>query len=88
MKYLILVLMLCLPSVAEISGISKDRPKQFEVEFTIKYNSITLSEAAEKEKELRKLYKNANIDVKVNDVIYYDAIDTVNCGESRLRNHF
>ena len=33
--------------------------QKFEVVFTVKYNAITLAEAAEKEKEFRERYKDA-----------------------------
>ena len=33
--------------------------QKFEVVFTVKFNSITLAEAAEKEKEFRERYKEA-----------------------------
>ena len=44
------------------------KAKKFEVIFTVKYNAITLEEAAKKEMIFRELYKDACIvDVKVKE---------------------
>lgn len=45
-----------------------DPPKNFEVTFTVTYNSMNLETAAAKEKMFRDLFKDAcSIDVKVQD---------------------
>lgn len=47
----------------------KQEPKKFEVIFTVRYNEMTLGEAAEKEKEFRKLFKDAcDVDVALSEI--------------------
>jgi len=47
----------------------KTEPKKFEVVFTVKYNAISLEEAALKEKIFRELYKDAcKVDVTLGSV--------------------
>jgi len=49
-------------------GVAGDKiePKKFEVVFTVKYNAISLEDAARKEKVFRELYKDAcKVDVNL-----------------------
>lgn len=54
-------------TMALIWPLSQDK-QQFEVKFTITYNSITLSEAAMLEEKIKKEYDDAcSVDIKVNE---------------------
>lgn len=65
MKQLVLVLV----SLFVFSGVIADeKPKKFEVKFIVKYNAMTLKEAAEKEGLFRKQFKGAcTVNVKVKE---------------------
>lgn len=63
MKWFIVVLMLMTSlAYAEV----KQEPQKFEVKYTITYNAITLDEAAKKEKDIKKKYKDAcKVEIKL-----------------------
>ena len=62
-RIITIILMLFVVGIAD-----SPKAKKFEVIFTVKYNAITLEEAAKKETMFRELYKDACIvDVKVKE---------------------
>ena len=61
-----LALLFCTTVYAEDK---KEEPKKFKTVFTVQYNEMTLEEAAKKEKEFRKLYKDAcKVDVTLSEI--------------------
>ncbi len=53
-------------------------PKKFQATFTVRYNAITLDEAAKREMVFRELYADAcKVDVKVEEVSYNNAANIV-----------
>lgn len=67
-RLFILVGLLILPLLAFSTTGEDSKPQKFEVVFTVKYNSMTLAEAAAKETEFRKKYADAcEVKVAVNE---------------------
>lgn len=66
---ILLLLTGCEVAKAHDEPANKNLPlKKFEVKFVVKYNAITLQEAAEKERQFKKLYKDAcKVNVKITE---------------------
>ena len=64
----IVICMIFLFSIFAAAQQNKVSAKKFEITYTVKYNAITLQEAADLELVFRKLYKDAcRVDVKVKE---------------------
>ena len=54
------------------TGYKEPRPKRFKTTLIVVYNSLTLEEAAEKEKLFREKYSDAcSVDIKVDEIDLY-----------------
>ncbi len=80
-----IILLAALLTVLTIGLIGDNKPKQFEITFTITYNTMTLADAAKKEAAIRDLFKDAcKVDVSVKEAsntLYFNGrnifIDTI-----------
>ena len=64
MKILVVLIALLVSSTAYAEDMQK-----FKVKFIVEYPAITLKEAHEKEKEVKKALKDAKVEIRVNEVI-------------------
>ena len=84
-----LILALCLPIIPAEKEVEC---KKFEVKFIITYNALTLQQAADMEKSIRKQFNDAcKVNVKINEtssqITWYSApVDSL-CGVIRLHNN-
>ncbi len=81
-----LIIMLVLFSILLTASTDK-KPKQFKVTFTVTYNSITLTKAAELEKVFRDRFSDAcNVDIKLEEttgIIFYSGTTRIDTAQWR-----